>query len=27
LDLNYVLNKDRVQNNAKGKKAFKVIWK
>jgi hypothetical protein len=25
LDLNYVLNKDRVQNNAKGKKAFKVI--
>jgi hypothetical protein len=25
LDLNYVLNKDRVQNNGKGKKAFKVI--
>jgi hypothetical protein len=25
LDLNYVLDKDRVQNNGKGEKAFKVI--
>jgi hypothetical protein len=25
LDLNYVLNKEKVQNNGKGKQAFKVI--